>query len=101
MDETHRSIVEELAKIKQESYPGKNKDFDRSAYMRQVGFISPPEEKFITCVYSLISEEASHKLEAPKETVLVLQATVHNYLLLLLKRLSDWKTRKPRSAGLD
>jgi len=101
MDETHRSIVEELAKIKQESYPGKNKDFDRRAYMRQAGFISPPEEKFITCVYALISEEASHKLEAPKETVLVLQTTVHNYLLLLLKRLSDWNTRKQRSAGLD
>lgn len=91
IDETHRSVVKELVRVKKESYSGKDLDFDRRTYMRVLGFISPPEEKFIGCIYSLISQEASHKLEAPKETVLVLQTTVHNYLLLLLKRLSDWK----------
>jgi hypothetical protein len=59
--------------------------------MRRTEFISAPEEKFIGCIYSFISEEASHKLEAPRETVLVLQTTVYNYLALLLKRLANWK----------
>jgi hypothetical protein len=91
MDEAHRAIVKELARIKQESYSGKDRDSDRRAYMRLTGFISPPEEQFIGSIYSLISAEASHRLIAPRETVLVLQTTVHNFLILLLKRLANCK----------
>jgi hypothetical protein len=91
MDEAHRAIVSELARIKQENYAGKDKDAERRAYMRRAGFISPPEEQFIGAIYSLISGEASHKLDAPRETVLVLQTTVYNFLILLLKRLANCK----------
>jgi len=90
MDTTHRELVKALAKLKQTPYSGKEEDRDRRAYMREVGFISLSEEKFFSAIYSLISEEASHKLDAPRETVLVMQQTVQAYLLLLLRRLSDW-----------
>lgn len=89
MDEAHRRIVTELEKIGSQSYVGRDRDGDRRAYMRRIGFISPAEEKFFSAIYSLISEEASHKLVAPRETVLVLHTTVSNYLFLLLKRLSN------------
>ncbi len=89
MDETHRFVVDGLSKLKGEPYPGSNKDADRRTYMRKLEFISPAEEKFFSCIYSLISEEASHKLVAPRESMLVMHTTIYNYLLLLLKRLND------------
>jgi hypothetical protein len=89
MDETHRFVVEELSKFKGEPYSGSNKDADRRLHMRRLGFISPAEEKFFSCIYSLISEEASHKLVAPRESMLVMHTTIHSYLLLLLRRMND------------
>ena len=89
MDETHRFVVDGLSELKGEPYPGSNKDADRRTYMRKLEFISPAEEKFFSCIYSLISEEASHKLVAPRESMLVMHTTIYNYLLLLLKRLND------------
>jgi hypothetical protein len=55
--------------------------------MREGGFITQPEEVFFSAIYSLISREASHRLIAPRETVLLLQRTVFSYLLLLSERL--------------
>ncbi len=89
VDTTHRQLVKALANIKQKPYTGKELDGDRRAYMREVGFITLAEEKFFSSIYSLISEEASHKLDAPKETILVMQQAVQGYLLLLLRRLGD------------
>jgi hypothetical protein len=89
IDETHRFVVDELSKLKGEPYSGSRKDADRRLYMRRLEFISPAEEKFFSCIYSLISEEASHKLVAPRESMLVMHTTIHSYLLLLLRRMKD------------
>jgi hypothetical protein len=88
MDELHRAVVNELETIHDKPCADKTKDGSRRAYMRDIGFISAPEEKFFTAIYTLISEEASHKLIAPRETVTVLLGTVRGYLILLAKRLT-------------
>jgi hypothetical protein len=88
MDVLHTTVVEQLEKIYSKPCSEKAKDGFRRAYMRDVGFISVPEEKFFSCIYTLMSEEASHKLIAPKETVMVLFRTVRDYIILILRRLS-------------
>jgi hypothetical protein len=100
IDETHGAIVKELEQISGKQIRGDNKDGSRRAYMREVGFISQPEEKFFSSIYTLISEEASHKLIAPKETIMVLHKTASDYLLLLLRRLSVMRRSKPISSRL-
>jgi len=91
IDATHRQVVQALERETGKAYDGKDhKDGSRRAYMSRVGFISKPEEVFISAVYTLISDEATHGLIAPKETVLVLHRTVRDYLLLLARRLSNW-----------
>jgi hypothetical protein len=66
--------------------------------MRDIGFISAPEEKFFTAIYTLISGEASHKLIAPRETVTVLFGTVRGYLILLAKRVTLTKRLQTSAA---
>ncbi len=100
IDETHRAIVKHLEQIYGGKCPGDDKDGARRAYMRDVGFISVPEEIFFSAIYTLISKEASHRLVAPKETIMVLHKTASDYLLLLLKRLSVTRRSKPRSSSL-
>jgi hypothetical protein len=82
-----------LEKIRNTPYLGKDRDGERRAYMRAAGFISEAEENFFSAIYTLISREASHRLIAPKETVLVLHTTVSNYIFLLVKRLRDLRNR--------
>lgn len=86
MDEAHRVIVKQLETIKGKPYDGGERDGARRHYMRSVEFISEPEEKFFSAIYSLISQEGSHKLLAPRETVLLLHETVCNYIRLLAER---------------
>lgn len=93
MEATHRIVVAELEKIRNTPYLGKDRDGERRAYMRAAGFISEAEENFFSAIYTLISREASHRLIAPKETVLVLHTTVSNYIFLLVKRLRDLRNR--------
>ncbi len=88
MDEAHRIIVKQLETIKGKPYDGGEKDGARRIYMRSVDFINEPEERFFSAIYSLISQEGSHKLIAPRETVLLLHQTVSNYLRLLTERLN-------------
>lgn len=86
MDEAHRVFVSDL-RLVYGGQPTDDSDGARRAFMRDVGFITKAEEKFFSAIYSLISQEASHKLIAPRETVLLLHNTVFNYLLLLTERL--------------
>jgi hypothetical protein len=95
MDQMHCGIVAALTKLTSQAFTGKESDGTRRQYMRKVGFITPAEETFFSAVYSLISQEGTHKLDAPKETVLVLERTISDYLLLLARRLSD--RRRPAS----
>ncbi len=95
IDVTHRAIVSRIESLKKMPYKGADKDADRRAYLFDAGFITAPEKQFFACIYTLISQEASHKLIAPKETVLVLQTTTNNYLLLLLRRLSEFVRANP------
>jgi len=88
MDETHRALVQQLEALTAKKYQGGERDDMRRHYLRDVGFLSPPEEKFLSVVYGLISAEASHKLMAPRETVLVMYTTVNGFIHLLFKRLS-------------
>jgi hypothetical protein len=90
MEAAHRAIVRQIEKLTLRTFRGEDLDGARRAYLRDVGFITRPEEKFLSCIYSLISEEGTHKLIAPKETVLVLERTTNDFLLLLLGRLSRW-----------
>ena len=90
IDESHREIVTKLVTLTGRPYTGANRDGARRAYFREVGFVSEPEEKFFSAIYSLLSEEGSHKLIAPRETMLVMEQTVMSYLLLLLRRLRDF-----------
>jgi hypothetical protein len=87
IDETHREIVNHLISV-YGGAPDHDKDGARRAYMRQCGFITPPEEKFFSAIYSLVSEEASHKLLAERETALFMHVTVSHYIRLLVERLS-------------
>jgi hypothetical protein len=87
IDEAHRGMVDKLEALTGESCQEKAKDGGRRAYMRRAGFISEPEEKFFSSIYTLISEEASHKLDAPRETILLLHQTVGSYLFLMVERL--------------
>ena len=91
IDEAHREIVRELESIHKKPYAGGDKDGARRSYMRSVDFITLPEEDFFSAIYSLISREATHRLVAPRETVLLLHQTVSNYLLLLTERLNKLK----------
>jgi hypothetical protein len=95
IDQMHRGIVVALTKLTSQAFAGKESDGSRRQYMRKLGFITPAEETFFSAVYSLISQEGTHKLDAPKETVLVLERTISDYLLLLARRLSD--RRRPAS----
>jgi len=88
IDETHRNLVDRLEEIHGKSCADVARDGSRRAYMREIGFISIPEEKFFTSIYTLLSKEASHRLVAPRETVMVMFQTVHDYLILLLRRLA-------------
>lgn len=88
MDHAHREIVKELERANGKPYDGGEKDGARRSYMRSVGFISIPEETFFSAIYALISQEGSHKLVTPRETVLLLHQTVSNYLRLLTERLN-------------
>jgi hypothetical protein len=94
IDETHRDMVKELTQFTTKSFSGKDSDGKRREYMREVGFISVAEEKFFSAIYTLLSEEASHKLIAPKETILVLERTVAAYLLLMARRLTEFRAKK-------
>lgn len=89
MDQMHCGIVSALIKLTGQPFVGKNLDGARRQYMREARFITSAEEAFFSAVYSLISQEGSHKLDAPKETVLLLERTILDYLVLLARRLSD------------
>jgi hypothetical protein len=92
MEEAHREFVAQLGSVKGKPYGGEDKDGARRYYMREVGFITQSEETFFSAIYSLISREASHRLIAPRETVLLLHQTVQGYLLLLAERLRKQET---------
>jgi hypothetical protein len=94
MDQVNREIVERLEALNEERCVDREKDGARRYYMRKVGLITSAEEQFFSAIYSLISQEASHKLEAPRETVLLLHQTVSNYLLLLAERLNRRESDK-------
>jgi hypothetical protein len=92
MEEAHRAIVNDLSPAKA-PYSGPDKDGARREYLLKQRFISPAEEQFFSCVYSLISKEGSHRLIAPRETVLLMHQTVAGYIQLLFRRLPSWKSR--------
>jgi hypothetical protein len=89
MEQMNCNIVSALTKLKGKAFAGKDSDGGRRQYMREVEFITLAEEKFFSAVYGLISKEGSHKLDAPKETILVMERTISDYLLLLARRLSE------------
>ena len=93
LDTAHRRIVDTLQGLVDQTYKGGEKDGSRRAFMREVGFISPPEEKFFTAIYALLSEEATHKLIAPKESIRMLKVVVSGYLRLLFRRVESWPER--------
>ena len=97
IDESHREIVGRLVERTGLPYRGGERDGKRREYFRTVLFISEPEEKFFSAIYTLLSEEASHKLIAPRETILVMEQTVRSYLSLLIRRLSSFSPPKPRA----
>lgn len=97
IDETHRGVVAELQKMTGHQCAGADKDGARRTYMRDAGFINEAEEQFFSCIYTLLSREGTHKLLAPRETILVMYQTVKGYLLLLLRRLHDKRQSLPEA----
>jgi hypothetical protein len=93
IDVAHRALVAEIEKITGAPYAGRDKDGERRVYLRTVGIMTLAEEKFFSAIYTYISEESSHKLDAVKETMLVVERTVTDYLILLLRRFLDLKLR--------
>ncbi len=93
IDVAHRALVAEIEKITGTPYAGRDKDGERRVYLRTVGIMTLAEEKFFSAIYTYISEESSHKLDAVKETMLVVERTVTDYLILLLRRFLDLKLR--------
>jgi len=95
MEEVHRSVVQELQKMTGRRCNNPEKDGARREYMKATLFITPAEETFFSNIYTLISDEASHKLKAAKETMLLMHRTVKDYLLLLLRRLAERRASRP------
>jgi len=95
MDETHRGVVTELQKMTGRQCADPDKDGGRRSYMREMKFINDAEEQFFSCIYTLLSKEGSHKLLAPKETMLLMHRTVTDYLRLLLRRLAERRASRP------
>jgi len=95
IDATHEMVVTELESVTNTPCTDRSKDGSRRAYLRAVDFISAPEEIFFSSIYTLLSQEASHKLIAPRETILLLYDTVHAYLVLLLRRLHARRASLP------
>jgi hypothetical protein len=93
MEVIHRLLVQELEELYGKKCSGHDSDNERRQYMRAVGFISQAEEKVSNAIYSLVSEESAHQLLARTEVVLFVQSTVHNYLILLLRRLKAAKAQ--------
>lgn len=93
IDEIHRETVKALVDLTHSPFSGKDSDGERRAYMRDQGFITTAEEEYFSAIYRLLSRERTHKLIAARETVLLMASTVAGYLRLLLKRLSEWRTR--------
>jgi hypothetical protein len=91
IDVAHRALVTEIVRITGTPYAGKDKDGDRRVYLRMVGIMTLAEEKLFSSIYTYISEESSHKLDAVKETMLVVERTVTDYHILLLRRFIDIK----------
>jgi hypothetical protein len=100
MDEIHRAMITELGTMTGRQCPVLKKDGQRRAYLRQEGFISQPEEKFFSSIYTLVSEEGTHELIVEKETVLFMETIVRHYLLLLLRRLLARRTAPPSGTAL-
>lgn len=98
IDASHSHIVDILQAIAGRRCQG-GKDGSRRAFMKDVGFITASEEKFFSAIYTLLSEEGSHKLTAPRETVLVLETVVGGYVLLLFRRLESWSSPIESSPG--
>jgi hypothetical protein len=94
IEETSRDIVARLGALTDTQYTGPDKDSERRTHLRKVAFINVAEEKFLSAIYALLSGEGSHKLIAPRETMLVMERTVQDYLLLLVRRLSDFAIPK-------
>lgn len=94
IEETSRDTVARLGAITGSPYDGADKDAERRTYLRRVGFINVAEERFLSAIYALLSGEGTHKLIAPRETMLVMERTVRDYLLLLVRRLSDFALPK-------
>lgn len=89
IEETHRITVARVAEIEKRPFLGMDKDGERRNYLAAAKFLTEPEEKLISLIYSMISAEASHKLTAGKDTVMFLHTVVSNYLLLIFRRLRD------------
>ena len=93
IDVAHRAIVDELCSS-EAPFSGQDKDGARREYLREQGFISPAEEKFFSSVYTLISNEGTHRLDAPRETFLLMHQTVAGYIELLFQRLTSRNKRE-------
>jgi hypothetical protein len=62
IEEAHRATVARVAEIEKRPYLGRDKDGERRNYLAAAKFLTEPEEKLISLIYSMISAEASHKL---------------------------------------
>lgn len=100
MDEAHKAIVTVLIPTTGNSFDG-TKDGQRRQFMRENGFITEPEDKFFSAIYTLISEEATHKLDVDKETALVMHLSVSAYIRLLFRRLAKWKPQQSTAMTLS
>lgn len=99
IDSVNRSAVAELVKITGVPFEGKDKDELHRQYFVKVGFINEHEKQFFTVIYGLISNESTHQLDAPKETMLLMERTVTGYLMLVLRRLLERKGGKLPKVG--
>ena len=97
IDESHRELVSQLVILTGTQCADASKDGARRAYLKKVTFISEPEEKFFSAIYTLLSEEASHKLIAPRETMLVMEQSVLGYLSLLSRRLPEFIAQQTKA----
>lgn len=97
LDETHREVLSELLRLRRDTQPVPSKDGERRQLLRRLEFVSPAEEKFLSAVYGLLSEEGTHRLIAPRETVLIFLQTTESLAALLFRRLANLKvTSKPQ-----
>jgi len=89
MEQLHAEGVSQVDRIKKLAPPSDGRWGTLLAHLSASGVLSPQEEKFVSGLYILISDEAVHPLRAKREYARLARNVVIEYALLFLRKLEQ------------